>query len=91
LAGLPLDGHLKQVYGLAFSPDQRRVISSASAQEAIKLWDLVTRQELLNLSGTGSVLWEARWSADGNAILAGPPWQAWTAPSWAEIAAAEAK
>jgi len=24
-------------------------------------------------------------------ILAGPPWQAWSAPSWEEIAAAEAK
>jgi hypothetical protein len=33
----------------------------------------------------------ARWSADGNVILAGPPWQAWSAPSWEEIAAAEAK
>ena len=29
--------------------------------------------------------------ADGDVILAGPPWQAWTAPSWKEIAAAEAK
>ena len=33
----------------------------------------------------------ARWSADGNVILAGPPWQAWSAPSWEEIAAVEAK
>jgi hypothetical protein len=24
-------------------------------------------------------------------ILAGPPWQAWSAPSWEEIAAVEAK
>jgi hypothetical protein len=24
-------------------------------------------------------------------ILAGPPWQAWSAPSWEEIEAAEAK
>jgi hypothetical protein len=24
-------------------------------------------------------------------ILAGPPWQVWSAPSWEEIAAAEAK
>jgi hypothetical protein len=24
-------------------------------------------------------------------ILAGPPWQAWSAPSWEEIAAAEVK
>ncbi|MGA2557098.1 MAG: hypothetical protein ABSG04_12580 [Verrucomicrobiota bacterium] len=31
------------------------------------------------------------WSADGDTILAGSPWQAWHAPSWEEIAAAEAK
>jgi hypothetical protein len=33
----------------------------------------------------------AFWSADGDVILAGPPWQAWIAPSWEEIKAAEAK
>lgn len=55
-----------------------------------RLWDVDTRQELLNLSGIGSGL-NVRWSADGNVILAGPPWQAWKAPSWEEIAAAEAK
>ena len=27
----------------------------------------------------------------GDVILAGPPWQAWTAPSWEEIATAEAR
>jgi WD40 repeat protein len=64
---------------------------SASGREAVKLWDVATRQELLTLSGTGSSLTDARWSADGDVILAGPPWQAWSAPSWAEIAAAEAK
>jgi len=42
---------------------------------------------LLTLAGTGSFLGAARWSADGNVILAGSPWQAWRAPSWQEIAA----
>ena len=32
--------------------------------------------------GTGSVLRIARWTADGDVILAGPPWQVWRAPSW---------
>jgi hypothetical protein len=48
-----------------------------------------TRQELLTLSGAGSLLLGAGWSSDGDAILAGPPWQAWRAPSWEEIASAE--
>ena len=86
-----LHGHLNPVYGIAFSPDGRRLVSSASAREAVKLWDVGTRQELLTFAGAGSILWAARWSADGDVILAGPPWQAWRAPSWEEIAAAEAK
>ena len=86
-----LHGHLTSVFGNAFSPDGRRLISTSGGREAVKLWDVGTRQELLALDGTGSNLVGARWSADGDVILAGPPWQAWRAPSWEEIAAAEAK
>ena len=60
-------------------------------REAVKLWDVGTRQELLTFGGKGSLLEAARWTADGDVILAGPPWQAWSAPSWEEIAAAETK
>jgi WD40 repeat protein len=84
-------GHLNAAFVVAFSPDGRRLISSNGGREAVKVWDVGTRQELLTLAGTGSLLYAARWSADGNVILAGPPWQAWRAPSWEEIAAAEAK
>jgi WD40 repeat protein len=67
------------------------LISASGGREAVKLWDVSTRQELLTLAGTGSLLYAARWSADGDLILAGAPWQAWRAPSWEEIAAAEAQ
>jgi hypothetical protein len=30
-----------------------------------------------------------KWSNDGDVLLAGRPWQAWLAPSWEQIAAAE--
>jgi WD40 repeat protein len=86
-----MSGHLNGVFGVAFSKDGRRLISSSGGREAVKLWDVFTRQELLNLSGTGSLLAVAWWSPDGDTILAGAPWQAWRAPSWEEIAAAEAK
>ena len=46
---------------------------------------------LLTLGGSVSSVDVARWSAAGNVILAGAPWQAWGAPSWEEIAAAEVK
>jgi eukaryotic-like serine/threonine-protein kinase len=86
-----LRGHLNGVFGIAFSADGRRLISASGGREAVKLWDVGTRQELLTLGGTGSSLDAARWSADGDVILAGPPWQAWRAPSWEEIEVAEAK
>ena len=86
-----LHGHLNAVFSLAFSTDGRRLISTSGGREAVKLWDVGTRQELLTLSGTGSFLEAARWSADGDVILAGAPWQAWRAPSWEEIAASEEK
>jgi hypothetical protein len=90
-----LHGHLNGATGIAFSVDGRRLISgSVGGREAVKLWDVGTRQELLTLNSTASMLCEAplaRWSADGDVILAGEPWQAWSAPTWEEIAAAEAK
>lgn len=87
-------GHLNGASGVAFSPDGRRLISTAGGQEAVKVWDFGTGQELLELltlEGTGSLLDAARWSTDGDVILIGPTWQSWRAPSWAEIAAAEVK
>jgi WD40 repeat protein len=86
-----LHGHLNAIFGIDFSADGRRLITSSGGREAVKLWDLSTRQELLTLNGAGSTIGTAKWTTDGNAILAGPPWQAWLAPSWEEIAAAEAK
>ena len=84
-----VQGHLNGAHGVAFSPDGRRLISTSGGREAVKLWDVGTRQELLTLSGSGSLLNMAKWSAAGDVILAGPRWQAWWAPSWEEIAAAE--
>jgi len=86
-----LHGHLNGAFNVAFSKDGRRLISTSGGREAVKLWDVGTRQELLTLGGSGSFLHAAGWSADGDVILAGRPWQAWRAPSWEEIAAAEAK
>jgi serine/threonine protein kinase/WD40 repeat protein len=86
-----LNSHMNGDTGLAFSKDGRRLLSSSGGREAVKLWDVATRQELLDLSGTGSVLQGVWWSDDGDTIIAGAPWQAWHAPSWAEIAATEAK
>jgi WD40 repeat protein len=86
-----LRGHLSAAFGVAFSKDGRRLMSACGGQEAVNLRDLGTRQELLTLSAPSPALLFAAWSADGDTILVGVPWQAWRAPSWEEIAAAEAK
>jgi hypothetical protein len=86
-----LHGHINIANRCAFSPDGRRLISTYGGREAVKLWDVATHQELLTLAGADSGVSAARWSADGNVILVGPPWQVWSAPSLEEIEAAEAK
>lgn len=87
-----LDGHMNASQGVAFSPDGRRLISTSGGADNVKLWDVGTRQELLNLAGIGdSQPGGAMWTDDGDVILADAPWQAWRAPSWEEIAAAEAQ
>jgi len=87
----PLHGHRNAASGVAFSPDGRRLISVWGGAETVKLWDVSTWQELLTLAGARTDLKVARWSADGDVILVGWPWQGWRVPSWEEIAAAEAK
>ena len=94
-----LTGNMQDVDGVAFSPDSRRLATTSHGDEVVKLWDVQTRQELLTLAGEGSENYAVEFTDDGNTILVGRrPFTArplggqaqfWTAPSWAEIAAAE--
>ena len=91
-----LHGRMQGVDGLVFSPDGKTLVSGAGGFEAIKLWHIETGQELLTLPGKGSLLSEVQFMENGNTILAGRfgqrgVWQMWRAPSWEEIAAAEAQ
>jgi WD40 repeat protein len=91
-----LHGHMQGVHGVRFSPDGKSLVSSSGAREAVKLWHVETGQELLTLKGKGSLLDQVEFVDGGNALLAGSAgqkgtWQIWRAPSWEEIAAAEAR
>ena len=85
-----LHGHLHSVYGVAFSPDGSRLAATGDGDEAVKLWDVRTHQELLTLSAPGTFLSGVEWTDDGTTLIVGSErnvgtWQYWRAPSLAEI------
>jgi eukaryotic-like serine/threonine-protein kinase len=88
-------GFFDQVWGAAFLSDGRRLAVAAGDREAIRLYDTSTWLDTLTLEGEGGALWPTMISPDGNVIgatsLTGGRLQLWRAPSWEEIAAAEAK
>jgi WD40 repeat protein len=64
-----LRGHLLGVHALTFSPDSRRLATGSSGNDAIKIWDLATRQEVLNLTGPGDLTFWLGFSPDGRTLL----------------------
>ena len=82
--------HLMAVHSMAFSPNGRRLGSGGNLADSVKLWDVETGQEILNLASGTFMNWNVHFSDDGNLILAGNAgeagsWNLWSAPSWAEI------
>jgi WD40 repeat protein len=86
-------GFLMSASGVGFSPDNKRLAVGSDGKEAVRIWDLETRQELLTLEGQGSVFFSIEFSPDGNLLgamnLRGTL-HLWRAPSWQEIKEAEA-
>jgi len=79
---------------VAFSQDGTRLMAGGDADEAIKLWDVDSRQELITLKARSSIFLKPTFSPDGNvlgSLSQDGSLHVWRAPSWAEIAAAEAK
>ena len=91
-----IQGSRQGVHGSGFSTDSLSLATSSGRQEAIQLWQVDTRQELLTLAGTGSLLNSVAFVESGNTLLVGRlgqpgTWQMWRAPSWEYIQAAEAR
>ena len=92
-----LGGYLLGVHDVAFSSDTQRLLTCSDRKEALKLWATDSWQNVLTLEANDvSKLMGggAAFSPDGNVI----GWLSsagdlcfWYAPSWADIAAAEAK
>jgi WD40 repeat protein/serine/threonine protein kinase len=87
-----LRGHLIGVNVVVFSPDGQRLASGSQGDEAVKLWDMPTRQEVATLPGEGLISGDLAFSPDAT-LLVGINAQGkahiWRAPSLDEVAAAE--
>jgi WD40 repeat protein/tRNA A-37 threonylcarbamoyl transferase component Bud32 len=67
---MTLKGHSGIIWGIAYSPDGHRIVSTAGYHEfTIKLWDTATGQEVLTLDGDyGTHRNGVAFSADGTLI-----------------------
>jgi len=78
--------------------DGRRIVTGHSSSQqtlnVVYLWDIATHRNVLALPGQGRGFYFVRFSPDGHALMAinsDGLLHLWRAPSWAEIAAAEAE
>ncbi|PWU18361.1 MAG: hypothetical protein C5B50_09230 [Verrucomicrobia bacterium] len=81
-------------FSLAFSPDSTRLAVGNGTKEAIKIWDVETRRELLALPGNGGLFHNTAFASDESllgSINEAGQLHLWRAPSWAEIELEEAR
>jgi WD40 repeat protein len=87
-------GFFNGAHSVAFSLDGKRLAVGSGGKEAVKLFDTESWQDVLTLDGQGYDYQSLACSPDGNIIgwlSSSGGLHLWRAPSWAEIAAAEAR
>ncbi len=77
---LTLRGHLNSLFGVAFSPDGKR-LATASEDQTAKVWEAESGKELLTLRGHSGIVSAVAFSPDGK-HLAAASWD-WTVQVYA--------
>jgi WD40 repeat protein/tetratricopeptide (TPR) repeat protein/tRNA A-37 threonylcarbamoyl transferase component Bud32 len=67
---LAFPGPAKSVYGLAYSPDGKR-LATAGMDKLVRVWDLAAAKELRTLEGHGDVVTCVAFSPDGRFLASG--------------------
>lgn len=70
--GVTLEGHTQAVYGVAFSPDGKRLVSCSGDNQVpgeIKIWDVGTGKETLSFKGHTSFIYCVAFSPDGKRLV----------------------
>ncbi|RCJ38368.1 serine/threonine protein kinase [Nostoc minutum NIES-26] len=67
---ITLKGHSSDVNSVAFSPDSK-TLATGSDDKTVKLWNLVTKQEIHTLKGHFEWIWAVAFSPDGQTIASG--------------------
>src|SRR5688500_2359813 len=65
-----LDGHTDPVYAIAWSPDDKTLITGGF-DNTVRLWDAATRTEIRKFGGHANLVLAAASAPDGKRILSG--------------------
>lgn len=65
-----LVGHTDYVFAVSFSHDGRW-LASGSADKTVRVWDVVTGEEVVRLDGAAGIVHSVAWSPDGRTLASG--------------------